>query len=280
MPRQAGTQQQWGLLKRRLLRREEQAAKGLLRLLRDARRDVKRAILDASDAATGRELTEVRRGLDNAIGVLDGRMKSRLQTDVLEAVKIGGELGSVGGPRLALAFALDPRMLEQVNLYHADLIQDLTDALRAGITRRVQLGILAGKPLEQIAAEVAAYRTQGRKTLQPIGPFRTAEQRAMAIARTEVNRVANMATQSRMEAIIRAEPNKYEKVWVSQKDERTRPAHLAADGQTVSINAKFTVGGFKCKYPCDPALPAAQSVHCRCGMRLKEKTFEQSVEGR
>ena len=271
MPRQAGTQHQWGLLKRRLLRREEQAAKGLLRLLREARRDVKRAILDASDATAGRELTEVRRGLDNAIGVLAGRMKSRLQIDVLEAAKIGGELGSVGGPRLALAFALDPRMLEQLNLYHADLIQDLTDALRAGITKRVQLGILAGKPLEQIAAEVAAYRTQGRKTLHPNGPFRTAEQRAMAIARTEVNRVANMATQSRMEAIIRAEPNKYDKEWESQKDERTRPAHLAADGQTVSINAKFTVGGVKCKYPCGPALPASRSVHCRCGMRLKER---------
>ena len=85
MPGQAGTQQQWGLLKRRLLKREEQAAKGLLRLLRDARRDVKRVILNASDAATGRELTEVRRGLDNAIRVLDGRMKSRLQIDVLEA---------------------------------------------------------------------------------------------------------------------------------------------------------------------------------------------------
>ena len=72
---------------------------------------MKRVILNASDAAAGRELTEVRRGLDNAIGVLDGRMKSRLQIDVLEAAKIGGELGSVGGPRLALAFALDPRML-------------------------------------------------------------------------------------------------------------------------------------------------------------------------
>ena len=52
--------------------------------------------------------------------------------------------------------------------------------------------------------------------------------------------------------------------WVTRHDERVRPTHRAADGQTVRPGQPFVVGGYKCERPGDPALPADERVRCRC----------------
>lgn len=54
--------------------------------------------------------------------------------------------------------------------------------------------------------------------------------------------------------------------WLSQEDERVRPTHAEADGQTVPINTPFTVGGYLLMFPCDDSLgaPAKEVVLCRC----------------
>lgn len=57
--------------------------------------------------------------------------------------------------------------------------------------------------------------------------------------------------------------------WISRRDGRVRPTHVAADGQVRPIGEAFRVGGFELQYPGDPTgLPAtAGEVHnCRCGL--------------
>jgi SPP1 gp7 family putative phage head morphogenesis protein len=56
------------------------------------------------------------------------------------------------------------------------------------------------------------------------------------------------------------------KRWLATLDERTRPAHQAADGQEVPSDGKFTVGGVKMEYPGDPAGGAENTIRCRCSM--------------
>jgi len=58
------------------------------------------------------------------------------------------------------------------------------------------------------------------------------------------------------------------KRWRSRNDERTRSSHRAADGQTVGIDAPFTVGGAQLMYPGDPAGPAEEIFGCRCSFFL------------
>ncbi|MBR3645984.1 MAG: hypothetical protein IKN54_06160 [Lachnospiraceae bacterium] len=54
--------------------------------------------------------------------------------------------------------------------------------------------------------------------------------------------------------------------WVSMRDEFVRPAHAAADGQTVPINEPFIVGGYPLYYPGDVSAnpPAELVICCRC----------------
>jgi len=54
------------------------------------------------------------------------------------------------------------------------------------------------------------------------------------------------------------------KTWVSLEDDRVRPAHAHASGQTVGINDPFTVGGYQMAYPGDPTAPLELIANCRC----------------
>lgn len=61
------------------------------------------------------------------------------------------------------------------------------------------------------------------------------------------------------------------KKWVAHHDDRTRPAHREADGQTVPATDTFTVGGFRMRYPKDPSAPLHLTINCRCIMAGAKK---------
>jgi hypothetical protein len=54
------------------------------------------------------------------------------------------------------------------------------------------------------------------------------------------------------------------KRWVAHHDEATRTTHAEADGQTVSLDTPFTVGGWPLQYPADHSAPTSETVNCRC----------------
>jgi len=54
------------------------------------------------------------------------------------------------------------------------------------------------------------------------------------------------------------------KTWVTVGDDEVRPAHALADGQTVPIHQKYTVGGEKLSHPGDFAGSPGNINNCRC----------------
>lgn len=56
------------------------------------------------------------------------------------------------------------------------------------------------------------------------------------------------------------------KTWVNMGDDRVRPSHVEAGGQTVPANQPFTVGGYQMMIPADDSLgaPSAETLRCRC----------------
>lgn len=56
------------------------------------------------------------------------------------------------------------------------------------------------------------------------------------------------------------------KEWVSRHDDKVRPTHLAADGQTVKTRSTFTVGGEPMRYPGDRNAAIGETANCRCVM--------------
>lgn len=59
-------------------------------------------------------------------------------------------------------------------------------------------------------------------------------------------------------------PNQITKQWVTVLDERTRPAHVAADSQVQFLRVPFIVGGEKMMSPGDPSLGASAGNTINC----------------
>lgn len=51
--------------------------------------------------------------------------------------------------------------------------------------------------------------------------------------------------------------------WVTQQDERVRPAHRELHGEVRPVGARFSNGA---RYPGDPFVEPAQYINCRCDL--------------
>lgn len=60
------------------------------------------------------------------------------------------------------------------------------------------------------------------------------------------------------------------KTWVAEEDDKTRPCHRQADGQTRRLSEPFEVCGEQLQYPGDPSAAAANVINCRCDMNIVE----------
>lgn len=129
-----------------------------------------------------------------------------------------------------------------------DLITNVTETTKNDIMQQVRAGVEEGEGIERIARRIDENVEQSNRN------------RARTIGRTETIRASNAATTTTAENL----DIDVEKEWIVTLDSRVRPSHLEADAQVVPKDSSFTVGGFPAQYPSDPALPARESVNCRC----------------
>jgi len=105
--------------------------------------------------------------------------------------------------------------------------------------------------------------------------LRTNTSRAPGIAITETQAPAEHAKQAEFNYLdfhnatingVNIADRKKQKMWMAVLDDKTRPAHMEADGQIVDFDALYTVGGEKLMYPRDTTNGATVGniVNCRC----------------
>lgn len=93
-----------------------------------------------------------------------------------------------------------------------------------------------------------------------------AEPRARMIARTEANGAMNgvvSQTNHRVGTMFDIDAGIMQE-WSATHDLRTRPTHVAADGQVVQLGEPFQVGTASLQYPSDPDGPPEETINCRC----------------
>jgi Phage Mu protein F like protein len=96
--------------------------------------------------------------------------------------------------------------------------------------------------------------------------------RATVIARTETIGALNAGRFDAFRAAAETEPEiVFEKIFLATDDARTRPSHVAADGQRVPVGQSFTVGGADLRFPGDPMGPPQEVIQCRCTLLLVEQ---------
>lgn len=126
--------------------------------------------------------------------------------------------------------------------------------------RLVRRAIEEGRPLPQSAIDTIIGRYEDRLL----------QTRGETIARTEAIRAMNASAEESLRQVVDdglAEPDAVEREWDATLDSRTRPSHAAASGQRRRVGEPFDIGGYPALYPGDPALPAGESINCRCFLR-------------
>jgi hypothetical protein len=134
---------------------------------------------------------------------------------------------------------------------------DLADKTGEQLRQQLAEAAMAGERLDQVVARIRLV----------MGP-EVSRIQAERIARTETTRGLNAGLQLSRNHLA-ALGLVVAKRWQAVDPQRvtrhpTRKTHAVAHNQEVAPDGMFIVGGFPCRYPGDPRLPARESIQCRC----------------
>lgn len=135
------------------------------------------------------------------------------------------------------------------------------------------VGDLSAVTLERAAAKIAQGASEGLSVpgiadlLDDLYLEQIIPNRSTVIARTEIIRSTNYGGQQ----AARGTGLNLTKTWLATRDERTRDAHVTADGQTVPVDSTYEVDGDSLSYPGDPRGRAENVIQCFLGDTLVER---------
>ena len=145
-----------------------------------------------------------------------------------------------------------PFVLSWVRRHSVRQVERIRKTTAKTIRRQIIAGVQAGWSTDKIAAAIKKA-TRGNIGLT----------RAKRIARTEVHTAFERGSYEQALEMKRLGVD-LETSWGATEDQRTRPDHAEADGQTVDIGKPFIVGGERLRFPGDPRGSAKQVINCRC----------------
>ena len=135
-----------------------------------------------------------------------------------------------------------------LDAYHKRITDTIGDAIGEQVTNAIRDGYAKGSSVAQVSTAIQAATDE-------IAPVR-----ADMLARSDLVGLANAGSLLAATTSGASES----KTWLTAGDDRVRPDHQDAEGQTVPLDGQFEVGGESCSYPGDPVLSWAQAANCRC----------------
>lgn len=149
--------------------------------------------------------------------------------------------------------------------------EDFTEAMIAwfgvnGIARIAQITNTTTERVQQAVEQAVSNNLSVRETAKRIRQNAiVSKRRAKLIARTEIISASNRGSLMGAQRIGVAQ----RKEWLATPDERTRPHHRTADGQTRPLNEPFRVMGEELMFPGDPSGSPTNIINCRCTLTYK-----------
>lgn len=184
------------------------------------------------------------------------------------ALDIAGRINRATGRREGGLLGLTSTQVEWARNY----ARELAEGDPAALTRKLRDARFDGRVRKAIA--------EGRKlTADEATPIfrayinRALRLRAETIARTEAMASLHQSSIEAMEQAIekgQVRADAVTKVWLATRDGRTRDTHRALNGQAIGFRdvGWITSSGALLRYPGDPQAPAAETVNCRCSIRM------------
>lgn len=158
------------------------------------------------------------------------------------------------------------RLVNSLDALTSEEMTTLTTRFRSkmlGEVRRAALGATEEEPFRPTDAMtvIDRYLPDGEGGARLSEGFGSSAER---IVRTQLNRAFNSAAAARASDMADASGMAIQKEWVATMDDRTRAAHLDADGQRVPMDEPFVVDGEELDYPGDPNGSPENTISCRC----------------
>jgi uncharacterized protein with gpF-like domain len=148
----------------------------------------------------------------------------------------------------------DVRAVEYVKSLHNRLV-GIGENLFDSATDALQVALETGEGMAAAAQRVNEVLQTGIKD-------------ATRIARTEAGTAVQSADYT-IATELKSAGVAARHTWLATSDDRTRPSHDDADGQTVDIGTPFIVGGEELMHPLDPNGEASEVINCRCTTLLE-----------
>lgn len=238
-------------------------------------------MLEGHDVSSASDMAAVRATYEEALDTLLASMGEEFLTAVIsDAVEAYAGPGlTAAGERDALGkFVADPFSFTQVmNRWYGAVreLADLTD-LNEGQVRLVMDGAdlpsWAFDEVTEVLGQASEegwtrYRTKRHLSRVLIPKESSGRWDSRARYRASIRMMARtLATENysiRMSNTLDTMGFPF-KEWVSRHDERVRLSHVLADGQTVRLQDRFSVGLAMLMYPGDPTAPIEEIANCRC----------------
>jgi hypothetical protein len=148
-------------------------------------------------------------------------------------------------------------VLQTLKDFSVHKISGLTADAFSRLRGELTLGILGQKTPHQVTQAIAG-------TLESPGVFKSIEERAETIARTEMGRAFSQATQTGLAQAQTSVPGLKKQWWHAGHPKRPRQNHLALHGQIQPVDKPFLLGSLSMMFPRDPKAPASEVINCGC----------------
>jgi len=210
----------------------------------------RKAVLSRLEGNRGRRVVEHRAESDE---VFDPEFWAQETADAAEPLYSGVAASALSrlADRLGIAFDIEaPDVQEFIQARANQLAGQVTDTTYQAIKDALAAGTEAGESIQQIAQRVSDVFDQADAV------------RAETIARTEVGAAYGAST--RLGVSTAPDDVVGGMQWIATRDGRTRDDHADADGQVITTDGFFDVGGEQLAYPGDPSGSPENVVNCRC----------------
>lgn len=195
---------------------------------------------------------------DELIDPEDVRKESTKAVDKLRrhaVERVIGETLAVAGVAFDVAPLLVDSLTAQIGVRSRDLNRSMLRTLVSTIDRASAEGWTVPETAAAIEANVTGI-APGTSTM---------------LARTDLIGLANGGSIVAAREVL---PEGATKTWRSASDDKVRPDHEEADGQSVPLAAAFEVGGESLDYPGDPSGSDENVCNCRCVCTYDEAPVE------
>ena len=242
-------------------RRTIDGAEAVRRILEEVRKQVIGEIASAApESFTAYRQTQMLAQLDRLLYDAEAGMRVEIGRGINAAWEAGRDLlpqmASAAGTVLS-PVGISSHLVDQLKEFTWGRISAITNDAQAKIRAELTLGVLGQKTPHEISGTIAG-------TLERPGFFKSIEERAMVITKTELGRTFSMTHQASMEAAVPTLPG-LEKMWLhAGHPKRARIYHLYNNGQTKPVAEPFLIGNIIMMYPRDPKAPASEVVNCGC----------------